>query len=180
MVVACHKLSQFNSSVFIVGFTWNCCRLQEAKKFIRRIQAQFKCVTRKTRYHVSIEELLIQNLCSQVVELVRRRWIMLKILYISGGHQLFQISPGIKSLYDRGKKLIHLLSGEAQFGTEVAISGNLCTGEVTRAHLTGALGQGVFIYIFILFRSNVRKGCLGECHFGSFCITTLLRFLLNN
>ena len=53
----CH----YNSRVFILDFNWNCCRLQEAKKFSRN-PGQFKCVTRKTRYHVSIAELLIRNL----------------------------------------------------------------------------------------------------------------------
>ena len=61
---------------------------------------------------------------------------MLKILYFSGGYQLFQISPGIKSLYYRRRKSIHLLTGEA-------ISANLSTGEATGVHLTGALGHGV-------------------------------------
>ena len=61
---------------------------------------------------------------------------MLKILYFSGGYQLFQISPGIKSLYYRRRKSIHLLTGEA-------ISANLSTGKATGAHLTGALGHGV-------------------------------------
>ena len=31
--MVCHKLNQFNSQVFILYFSWNCCRLQEAKKF---------------------------------------------------------------------------------------------------------------------------------------------------
>ena len=35
-------------------------KLQEAKKFLRNL-GQFKCVTRETRYHVSIAELLIRN-----------------------------------------------------------------------------------------------------------------------
>ena len=68
---------------------------------------------------------------------------MLEILYISAGHQFFQISLRIKFLYDRGKKLIHLLAGEAYFGTGVAISRNLSTVGATGAHLNGALGQGV-------------------------------------
>ena len=65
---------------------------------------------------------------------------ILKILYFSGGYQFFQISPGIESLYDRGKTLIHLLAGEIKFGTEEANSPNLSTGEATEVHLTGALG----------------------------------------
>ena len=70
---------------------------------------------------------------------------MLKILYFSGGHQFFQILPGIKSLHDRGKKLIHLLAGEAQLGTGETTSAYLSTGTPTEAHLIGALGQGVLI-----------------------------------
>ena len=31
--MACRKLSHFNSRVFIFDFTWNCCKLQGAKKF---------------------------------------------------------------------------------------------------------------------------------------------------
>ena len=141
----CHKLSQFNSRIFILGFTCNCYRLQKAKKFSRN-PGQFKCVARETRYHISITELLIQNLQSQVPELVQRPRITLKILYFSGGHQVFQISPGLKSLYDRGKKLINLLAGKAQLGIGVAISENISTGEATGAHLTWALGQGVSVF----------------------------------
>ena len=58
-------------------------------------------------------------------ELVRRPTIMLKILYFSGGYQFFQISPGIKFIYDRGRKGIHFLTGEAYCGTGEAISENL-------------------------------------------------------
>ena len=70
---------------------------------------------------------------------------MLKILYFSGGHQFSQISPEIKSFYGRGKKLIHLLAGEVQFGTGETTSANLSTGEPTEAQFTGALGQGVYL-----------------------------------
>ena len=59
--VTCHKLNHFNSRVFILDFNWNCCRLQQAKKFSRN-PGQFKCVTREIRYHVSIAKLLIRNL----------------------------------------------------------------------------------------------------------------------
>ena len=38
---------------------------------------------------------------------------MLKIFYFSRGIQFLQISPKIKPLYDRGRKLIYLLVGEA-------------------------------------------------------------------
>ena len=47
------------------------------------------------------------------------------------------------SLYDRSRKLIHLLAGKAKFATQEAISGNLSTWKATRVHLIRALGQGV-------------------------------------
>ena len=144
--VACHKLSHFNSHIFILWFTWNCCSLQEAKKFSRN-PGQFKCDTRETRYHASIAELLIRNPWSQIEELVRRSRTMLKISYFNGWQQFFQISPRIKSFYDRNRKPIHLFAGEAQFGTKEAISANLLTMEATWAHLTGAFGQGAFLFL---------------------------------
>ena len=55
-VVVCHKLTHFNSQAFIFSFTWNCCRLGEAKKFSRNL-GHFKYVTKETRYHVSNSEL---------------------------------------------------------------------------------------------------------------------------
>ena len=101
--VARHKLSHFNSRVFIHVFSWNCCRLQEVKKFSRN-PGQFESVTEETRYHLSIAELLIRNLQSQVAELIQKPRTLLKILYFSGDHQLFKTSPGIKSqqIFDRG------------------------------------------------------------------------------
>ena len=86
---------------------------------------QFRYVTRETRYHVSITELLIWSLYSQVAELVRRTRTMLKILYFSRGYEFFKILSGIKFIYDRGRKLILLLAGEAYFGIEETISANL-------------------------------------------------------
>ena len=59
--VVYHKFSHVNSWVFILDFTWNCFRLQEAKKFSRN-SGHFKCVTKEIRCHVSIAELLIRNL----------------------------------------------------------------------------------------------------------------------
>ena len=100
LTVTCHNLSHFNSRLFILDFTWNCCWLQEATKFLSN-PGQFKCVTRETRYHVYIKELLIRSPWSQVAELVQRPWTMLKILYFSGARQFFHVS-----LYDRGRKLI--------------------------------------------------------------------------
>ena len=111
-LMACHNLSHFNSRVVILDFTWNCCRLRKAKTFSRN-PGQFKCVTRKAKYHLPIGELLKRNLSSQVAELVQRLRTMLKILYFSGGHQILQISQAIKSLCGRGRILIHLLPGEA-------------------------------------------------------------------
>ena len=113
-VVACHKLSHFNSRLFKLDFTWKCCRLLEASKFSRN-PGQFNWVTRETRYHVSIAELFKRNLMSQVTKLFRRPRTMLKILYFSQDHQFVQKSPGIKFLYDQGIKLFHLLAKEAWF-----------------------------------------------------------------
>ena len=70
---------------------------------------------------------------------------MLKILCFSGNHQSFQIPPEIKSVYDLGKKHIHLLAGEAKLRNGEVISANLLTGEATEVHLTGVLGQAVKI-----------------------------------
>ena len=50
---------------------------------------------------------------SQVAELFRRPRTMLKKLYFSGDHQFFQKSPGIKFIYDLGRKRFHLLVGKA-------------------------------------------------------------------
>ena len=61
---------------------------------------------------------------------------MPKILYFKGGHQVFQMSSRKKSLYDRGRKLIHFLAAET-------IWANLLAGKVNGAHVTGELGQGV-------------------------------------
>ena len=143
LVVACHKLSHFNSRLFKLDFTWKCCRLLEASKFSRH-PGQFNWVTRETRYHVSIAELFKRNLMSQVTKLFRRPRTMLKILYFSQDHQFFQKSPGIKFLYDQGIKLFHLLAKEAWFGAKETLSAKLSTGEATGAHLTGALRQGVY------------------------------------
>ena len=109
--VACHKFSRFNSRVFIIDFTRNCCGLQKVKKLSTN-SGQFKCVTRKNRYHVSITEFLTRNLYSQVAESVRRPRNILKILYFSKNYQFVQISPGIKPFYDWGRKLFYLLIGE--------------------------------------------------------------------
>ena len=72
---------------------------------------------------------------------------MLKIFYFSRSHQFFQTSPRIKSLYVWGRKLIHLLAGEAT-------SGNLLTGEATGVHLTRALGQGLNMDQLLHFKHN--------------------------
>ena len=89
--------------------------------------------------HVSIAELLKLNLMSQVVKLFRRSRIMLKkkMRYFSGDHQFCQKSPGIKFLYDRSRKLSHLLVGEV-------FPVKLSTGEATGASVTETLGQVVY------------------------------------
>ena len=58
------------------------------------------------------------------------------MLYFSGEPSIFPNITGIKSLYNRGRKLIQLFAGEPSFGAGEAISVNLSTGEATRAHLT--------------------------------------------
>ena len=55
IAVICHKLSHFNSEELTFDFTWNYCRLLEAKKFSIN-PGQFKWGTRETRYHMSIAE----------------------------------------------------------------------------------------------------------------------------
>ena len=75
---------------------------------------------------------------------------MLKIIYLSGGQQFFRISPGIKALYDRDRRLVHLLAGKAKFGIGEAISADLSTEQVTGAHLTEAFGQGVSLVSLLM------------------------------
>ena len=111
--VTCHKLSFFNSWVFTVDFTY--CRLLEAKKFSRN-PGQFKWLTRETRCHVSIVELLIWNLMSQVAKLSRKTRIMLKILYFSGDHQFFKKSLGIKIILQTGWKTFKLVGRRKPWG----------------------------------------------------------------
>ena len=59
-------------------------------------------ITNQTCDQYSIREQVMQD-----------RRIMLKIICFSGDHQFFQISPGIRSLYERGKEPINLLAGDA-------------------------------------------------------------------
>ena len=59
-------------------------------------------ITNQTCDQYSIREQVMQD-----------RRIMLKIICFSGDHQFFQISPGIRSLYERGKEPINLLAGKA-------------------------------------------------------------------
>ena len=126
---------QLNSRTFTLDFTCYCFGLLRTTKFPR--------VTIENKYHVSIVELTIQNLKSEVAELVRWPRTLIKIFYFSGEQHFFQNSPEIKSRYDRVQKRFYLLAKEGYFGTEETVSANLLTGQATRAHLTGALGQGV-------------------------------------
>ena len=59
-------------------------------------------ITNQTCDQYSIREQVMQD-----------RRIMLKIICFSGDHQFFQTSPGIRSLYERGKEPINLLAGDA-------------------------------------------------------------------
>ena len=111
--VVCHKLSRFNSRIFTLGFTWDSCRLLGTEKFLRK-SGQFKWVTRETRYHISITELLKRNLLGQVAKLFGR--------FISS------ISMR-KVFYDWGRK--HFRGGI--IGTGEALSAKLSTGETTEA-----------------------------------------------
>ena len=58
-------------------------------------------ISRETRYHVSITELLKRNLMSHVAALFGRSRTILKVLFFSGHQQFFQKSLGINFLYDR-------------------------------------------------------------------------------
>ena len=75
-----------------------CCPLSE-KCYARQ---WWPGITNQTCDQYSIREQVMQD-----------RRIMLKIICFSGDHQFFQISPGIRSLYERGKEPINLLAGEA-------------------------------------------------------------------
>ena len=58
-------------------------------------------ISRETRYHVSITELLKLNLMSHVAVLFGRPRTILKVLFFSEHQQFFQKSLGINFLYDR-------------------------------------------------------------------------------
>lgn len=141
LAVASHKLSQIHSWIFTLDSTWSSCRLLGAKK-ISRNPGQYKWVTRETRYRISIAELLKRNLMSQVAELLRKLKTMLKIFYFSRDYQFFQKSLGIKLI---SRKRFHLLTEEKQLGTGEVLSVKWSSGEVNGAHVTGVLGQDVFI-----------------------------------
>ena len=95
---------------FLLDFAWNCGRLLEAKNFSRN-PGQFKWVTRKSRYHVSLTELVKRNLMIQDAKLFWRPTTMLKISYFSWDQHFFQKLPGTKFLCDRGLELFHYLPG---------------------------------------------------------------------
>ena len=81
---------------------------------------------------------------SQVMALPQRSRDLIKKPYLSGDHHFLQKSLREKSLYDRGRRVFHLLVGQVCFGTVDTISTNLLTGKYSRAYLTEALGYGVF------------------------------------
>ena len=138
--MACQKLNPFNSRVFTLNFTWNCCRLLEARKFSRN-PGLFKWATRETRYHISIIELLKRNLMSQVAELFRRPRTMLKMPYFSGDHQFFQKSLGINFLYDRARELSIYWSGRHNLGPGGHFQQNNYPGRPPRRIWLGHLGR---------------------------------------
>ena len=88
----------------------------------------------------------------------------MKILYFGGGHQFFQISQGIKCLYGRGRKLIKFIDRGSITWDWGGNSNNLSTGEATRVHLTGRLGQGVLRICSV----NMTKSA-EDCRFGHIC-----------
>ena len=124
--------------------------------------------------------MIIPNLKSQAVELVRWPETLVKILYFNGDQKFFQNSVRIKPLCGRGTKLFHLLAGEIYFGTGETISAKLLTGEATRAHLTEARGQNVLLNHLIIWRLiqanviSVRKCCVRK-----YCVFVMLVILIN-
>ena len=67
----------------------------------------FKSVIKETRYQASIAELFTRDLKSQIEVLVGKPNTY-HLLYFSGDHEFLQNSPGKKSLYHRGGKVIPL------------------------------------------------------------------------
>ena len=124
-MLALLKHELLNSKIFTLYFTSNCFRLLGTRKFSK--------AAIETTYHIFIVELTIQNLKSQVDELVRGPRALIKIFYFSGSQYVFQNSLGIKSHYDRGQTLFHLLTGEECFGTEETDRGSRqSTGHLNR------------------------------------------------
>ena len=103
-------------------------------------------VTRETRYHVSIAELLERNFMSHVAGLFRTPRNMLKILCLSGDHQFFQKPLGINFLYNRGLTFLFIGRGGIIWTREL-LSAKLSTVEVTGAHFPGALSR---VYVVLM------------------------------
>ena len=101
LVILIHGHSYLILLETVVGY-W------KLRSFEKKKTIQFKWVSRETRRQVSIAELLIRNLMSRVVELLRRPSTMLEILYLSRDRHFLQKSLWIKFLYDRGRELFHL------------------------------------------------------------------------
>ena len=113
-------------------------------------------ITIETRYHVFIVELVIENLKSQVVELVRWPRILIKISNLSGDQHFFQNSPGIKSHYDRVENFSIYLPGRDILGARRQFqetywqgkpSGHISPGHLDRVSL-GLLLMCKQIFLF--------------------------------
>ena len=74
---------------------------------------------------------------------------MLKILYFSGRHQFFQMSPGIKSLYDRGKNFITYCPGR-----QIWDRGDNFSKFVDRGNHLGASHRGTWTGVYSKFTKN--------------------------
>ena len=119
-----------------LNFAWNCCRLQEAKKFKFK-KANSSVFQGKSRIRRG-------TLCMESREPSRRISPKTKDHIENTLFQwrlpIFPKMTWIKSLYDRVENLFIYWPGGIIWDAEV-ISTNLSTGEATGAHLTGAFGQ---------------------------------------
>ena len=97
------------------------------------------------------------------------------MLYFSGSHQILQVSPGTKSLYD----LAENLAREAKFGAREANSANLLTGEATETHLTRALVQGVQTLNIANYKKDMANPAICEQYIVNSNIENHLQKVIN-
>ena len=95
--VACHKLV-----TLIHGYSYLVVGYKKLRSF-QGTQANLSVLLEKPdiTYRGTLNTESLEPSC----RISPRPRIMLKIFYFSGSHQFFQISPGIKSLYDRVENL---------------------------------------------------------------------------